>query len=104
MLNQAFRYAVEGQDEFIRLMMAQHKHTRDMISDWLERKPWEYGSLDSVDYMDAALALSDEFIDRMQDERFLEGLDHDYLMANFACDGVCNELWEKYPDPEDNDE
>jgi len=40
----------------------------------------------------------------MQDERFLEGLDHDYLMANFACDGVCNELWEKYPDPEDNDE
>lgn len=102
-MNLDFMHSQEGQDEFLSLMQAQHRMTRDMLDDWLQRKPWSYGSIDSVDYMDAALALSQEMIDRMMDGKFLEGMDYDYLMANFACDGVCNELWDKFPEPKEEE-
>ena len=103
MFNIQFLQSTEGQDEFLALMQAQHRMTMGMLDDWLRRKPWSYGSIDSVDYMSAALRLSDEMIDRMMDARFFEGMDYDYLMSNFACDGVCEELWTKFPDPEEGE-
>jgi len=101
-MNASFRKNLEPEVEFLELMVAQHKHTREMLDDWLTREPWSYGSIDSADYMDAALALSQEFIEAMMGEprEFLSKLSHDYLMSNYACDGVCEELWDRYPAPE----
>jgi hypothetical protein len=103
-MNMAFEAAQESHSEFISLMEAQNRWAQSSIESWLTHKPWTYGSIDSADYHEAALRLAADMTNVM-----LEG-DHDawmlkcsrgYLWENFACDGICPELWKKFPDPEE---
>jgi hypothetical protein len=78
-----------------------------MIDDFLHRMPHEYGSVDSVDYMMAALDLSSDLLSEGvlgDPDGFLNHLarpaDEDdddpisILDATYACDGVANEVRE----------
>jgi hypothetical protein len=103
-MNQNFEYDQKHQGEFIQLMEAQNRWARVSIDDWLTRKPWEYGSIDSADYHEAALRLAAEMVDVMLGSAHGEWLmkcSEGYLLENFACDGICPELWERFPDKEE---
>jgi hypothetical protein len=94
-------------EEFIRLMEAQNRWAQSSIESWLMHKPWTYGSIDSADYHEAALRLAAEMVDVMlggdHQEFMRKCAEENYLMDNFACDGVCPELWKRFPDSEDDE-
>lgn len=104
-MNQQFQRQNAGETEFIKLMEAQHRWAKDSIDDWLTRKPWEYGSIDSADYHEAALRLAADMVSVMLGgtipEWIMDCENHNHLLMNYACDGICPELMQRFPDPED---
>jgi hypothetical protein len=119
MINQAMQEAnQDAPDDFRRLLIAQLTHCRDMLNDYLDiegrgygegKMPHEWGSVDSVDYMMAALDLSSEFLNEgvLGDPTiyltklgaYIDEEEPDplrYYEATFACDGVAPEIYKYY--------
>ena len=105
----------DAPDDFKRLLRAQLEHTRAMLDDYLKgqsgQMPHEWGSIDSVDYMMAALDLSSAFLHEgvlgdpvafltqlgsLEPDTF-DGSPMRHYELNYACDGVAPAIVDHFP-------
>jgi hypothetical protein len=89
-----------------RLLIAQLKHARELINDFIDRD----GAVgdDSYDYLSGALRLSDTLLWAHYDsdtdagvKKLIDVLHTPEGLDEFACDGVCQEVWDLRPDNDD---
>jgi hypothetical protein len=72
------------------LMRAQMKHVHRMTEDL-------HLSDDGCDYLNGALRLAADLLDAWYSQRFdraREILTEKYLLENYACDGICNTVYD----------
>jgi hypothetical protein len=111
--------AAGAPDDFRRLLVAQLQHTYSMLGDYVKlegrgygegQMPHEWGSVDSYDYMNAALELSQKLLEAAVEgdpQELMNYLANDRedvdvppgerpmtnLEMDFACDGVAPALY-----------
>ena len=82
------------QSEMQELVYAQLRHTRELINGALEHGY----SDDGHDYLTSGLILSEQLMQIQIDgdwERWQKLLDED--LADYACDGICEQIWAMRP-------
>jgi hypothetical protein len=85
-----------------RLMTAQLKHVHAMTDDeGINHSTW---SDDGYDYLKGALALGRDLLEISYDAdvnklgNMLDTQHPEFIPLNYACDGVCEEVWKLIPD------